>query len=707
MFGRNFFLFMIAVGSMAAFSGCGGGSLPVTQPTPMSVIFVSTPPASLAVNASATIDAATTFSSASASDDSAVTYTISCASANGCGMLSTSDEAGAIVYKAPPTIPSGGTVTLTATSVVKPSLSNSTSIAIVSPIPISVAFSAPASLQVSANYSLRALINNDVSANPEVTWTVSCGASACGSFSPTTTANDEATTYTAPSAIPPGGSVTVTATSVTDKTKSGSQSIVITALAPTLANGTYVFQIAGPEGNFITGVLVAQDGAIIGGEQDSVTGGSGSSYFQQFNSGSYGTTPDGNVEITIQLTPNDPSNAETLTGTLASGQKGFISGTDGALGNGTLELQTSTAAPSGGYALALDAADLYDGTPWIDGIVNVDSAGGISGKGSILDLNYEGAYSAGSQNLSASTVSAPDAFGRVEFQLNLPGNSEFPILFVAGYMVDAAHIRLIDVGDPANSYLVAGEFGGEALGQGANTGKFGAASVAGTSYVFGAEGEDVQGALQLAGVLTLGDGGNVTGTINWNDLSASAPKTPVAVTGTYTVDPTGRVTVTDLTDGSALKYSLHLYLDGQGGGLLLSDDQNDVFAGQVFKQQSGVFTAASFSGNYGLSATLYARPSSGVAAFANVTGPVVATPSAGSDTVSGFADLGGESPDFAISGSFTSVADGVFTGSLSGLDSLSVSSANIFALYLVNGTQGVAIETDSAQLTLGRIALVE
>jgi hypothetical protein len=709
MFRRNVLLFIIVLGMMAGISGCGASiPPPITQePTPISVIFVSTPPASLAVNASATIYAATTFSSVSASNNTAVTYTISCASANACGTIGPSDEVGAIVYMAPPAIPSGGTVTVTAASVVKPSLESSASITVVAPIPISVVFTAPASLQVSARYTLRALIENDVSANPQVTWTVSCGATACGSFSPTTTTSDEATTYTAPSTIPPGNTVTVTATSVTDTTKSASQSIVITSLAATLANGTYVFQIAGPGGSFVTGVLVAQNGAITGGEQDSVSDDNGSSYFQQFNSGSYGTTPDGNLEISIELASDDPADTETLSGTLASGEKGIISGIDGAIGNGTLELQTSTAAPSGGYAFALDPADFYDGSPWVNGIVNVDSAGGISGNGSILDLSYEGASSGGSQNLSASNVSAPDAFGRVVFQLNLPGNTVIPLLFVAGYMVDASHIRLLDVGNPMNSYVVIGAFGGVALGQGAHTGQFTATSVAGTSYVFGAEGEDTQGTLQLGGVLTLGAGGNVTGMLSWNDLSASAPKVPVAVTGNYTVDPTGRIAVTDLTDGLTLKYSLHLYLNGQGGGLLLSDDQDDVFAGQAFEQQSGAFTATSFSGNYGLSASLYAVPSDGVAEFANATGPVTATPSTGTDSVLGFADLGGESPDFAISGSFTPSANGVFTGSLSGFDLLSGSSANTFTLYLVDNTQGVAIETDRAQLTLARFALVE
>ena len=335
------------------------------QSTPTSVIFVSVPPTSLAVNASATIYATTTFSSASSSNNTLANYSLSCASANACGTLSPSNEAGATVYKAPPAIPTGGTVTITATSVANPSISRPASIAIVPPLPISVAVAAPASLQVNAAYPLRAIIQNDVSANPQVTWTVSCAAIACGSFNPATTPNDEPTTYTAPSAIPPGNTVTIAATSVADATKSSAHTITITPTAPALANGTYVFQIAGPGGNFVTGVLVAQNGVITGGEQDSVEDDIGYSIFQQISGGSYGTTSDGNMEIAIDLAPNG-AEPETLSGTLASAQRGFISCIDGAASNGSLELQTSTAAPSGGYAFALDPANFNGGSPWIN-----------------------------------------------------------------------------------------------------------------------------------------------------------------------------------------------------------------------------------------------------------------------------------------------------------------------------------------------------
>jgi len=60
-----------------------------------------------------------------------------------------------------------------------------------------------------------------------VDWSVTCSASACGSFNPTHTANGSLTTYTAPSTAPLGNAVTVTATSTAEKTESASASVDI------------------------------------------------------------------------------------------------------------------------------------------------------------------------------------------------------------------------------------------------------------------------------------------------------------------------------------------------------------------------------------------------------------------------------------------------------------------------------------------------
>jgi hypothetical protein len=87
------------------------------------------------------------------------------------------------------------------------------------PIAVSFSSAAPAALQVGATVSLAVVITNDP-VNAGVKWSVTCASNgACGSFS--TSGPGTSTTYTAPSALPSGNnnSVTVTATSMTDTTK--------------------------------------------------------------------------------------------------------------------------------------------------------------------------------------------------------------------------------------------------------------------------------------------------------------------------------------------------------------------------------------------------------------------------------------------------------------------------------------------------------
>ncbi len=691
-------------------SGCGGSgnvSAPtLPQANPTGVVFVSSPPTSLAVNAATTLSAATTYPSGAVGGNMAVTWSVTCGSA-ACGTFGSNADAGAVTYTAPSSIPSGKTVKVTATSVADPSLSVSSTITIVAPIPISVLFAPtpPASLQAGSEFALSATVDNDVSANPQVSWTVACGSPACGSFQPTVTASGSSTTYSAPAAIPQGGSVTITATSVTDKTKSATVKIVVTAAGPTLANGTYVFQIAGPPGgqaNFVTGVLVASNGRITAGEQDTVaftTDSNGNPYanpyFQPITGGSYTATADGNLQLSIVLGANA---VETLVGTLGAGNHGFVAVLNGASASASLELQSSAGAPSGGYAISLYGGDGFEGPTWLAGVLNIDGAGSISGAGSVLDVVDAGGQQTGSYTLGASSVSAPDSLGRIQIQLQ-PNGSTLQPMTLAGYVVDTTHIRLIGSGDPSNASNYQGVLGGLALGQGAATGQFSAATVAGSRYVFGAQGNDLQGSLQIAGVLTLNASGSVTGLLNWNDLTGQSAQTPQTFTGSYSVDPTGRLTLSTLTNGSSFSYSMHLYLAAGGNALLMSDDLNDSFGGQGFQQQSTPFTAASLSGTYGLNVTRFTPNLQELPAIGSIT----AVPGSASVALSGFADVGDGSSDFAVSGTATVQPSGVFPGKLIGLDPSSPVSPASFTLYLVDGTRALLIETDPLGLALGNL----
>lgn len=84
------------------------------------------------------------------------------------------------------------------------------------------------SIQVGAQTQITAVVFGDPT-NAGVAWSVNClSTGACGGFSVVKTASGTATTYTAPVAIPNGGTVNITATSVTD-TASASASITVTA----------------------------------------------------------------------------------------------------------------------------------------------------------------------------------------------------------------------------------------------------------------------------------------------------------------------------------------------------------------------------------------------------------------------------------------------------------------------------------------------
>jgi hypothetical protein len=206
------------------------------------------------------------------------------------------------------------------------------------------------------------------------------------------------------------------------------------------------------------------------------------------------------------------------------------------------------------------------------------------------------------------------------------------------------------------------------------------------------------GNFQIAGVVTPNADGSLGGSFN---CAFSQGQSPLPVNGTWTIDATGRATVSNITNCSispgSLTNSMYMYLTGDGNALLISSAYANPFAGQAFQQQASGFTASSFSGTYGLSASQASGALDG-----SVTS--VARES-GDDTLAGFAGSGIGAYNFAISGSLTPATNGVFTGTLSGLDVASPTKADSFTFYLVDNTRAVAIETDNSQLTLGYLEL--
>lgn len=660
--------------------------------------------------------------------NSGVTWT--CTPLNSCGSFNPTTSTGSTAtttYTAPVAVPSGGSVTVTATAVTESTQSASATITIAAAPPIFVSLrpAPPSSLQTGATATLTAVVANDPT-NSGVNWTCAPVAS-CGSFNPTT--STASTTYTAPAAIPSGGSVTVTATAVKSTSASASANITITASG--LADGTYVFSLAGQDqfpstsgascGNAantqcgpysVAGAFRVTNGAITGGEQDFTNVNTvGSDLINGTGSG-ISTTADGNLQITLKTcnakncsrtdTNVGVGGIETLNHTLISATRALINEFDAsATASGSLDQQAGTVtAPAQGYAFFTSGLDSSFSPVSIGGVINVDGTASngtisISGAGSVFDIN-DSFTPIPTQSFDASSVTTPDSFGRVTFTLNPSAASGVPQIGLAGYIVGPGRVHLVETADAFRGSF--GSMGGEALGQGNNTGKFNSASISGSSFVFGTTGIDLVGAYQVAGVLTVNSDGTVSGTLNTNDLSGTGAQSPITFTGgAYTVDATGRVTLTNLTSNGA---TLQLYLSGSGTGTVVSLDTTDELSGLAYQQTA----SASFSGTYGLNATGF--DSINRQEFDDV-GPVSANPGTGALVGTHTIDQNvmtppaTPTPGLSVSGASTAFAAGVLTGTITGLD-IDSQNANTdnFSYYIVDATKVVAIETDANQLML-------
>jgi hypothetical protein len=183
-----------------------------------------------------------TFSAGVANDpaNKGVTWSLSCAIANGCGSISATTSASGtpITYTAPAT-PS--TVTLTATSVTDATKSSSAAINVTGAAAVTVILSLTTeTLLPSETTNFSATVLNDSSAKG-VSWTLSgagCAASTCGTLSSQASASGAAITYTAPSTAPSPPTVTLTATSIADPTKSAGATISFSSSPATVATVT-------------------------------------------------------------------------------------------------------------------------------------------------------------------------------------------------------------------------------------------------------------------------------------------------------------------------------------------------------------------------------------------------------------------------------------------------------------------------------------
>jgi hypothetical protein len=571
------------------------------------------------------------------------------------------------------------------------------------PIMVSFSTAPPSSLATSGSASMAALVANDPSGNG-VTWSATCsGGNGCGGFTQTNTANGDPTSYTAPTQVPNPATVTITATSVSDASATATAKVTITGpAAPVLADGTYIFHLSGQDsiGPYgIAGAFTVANGKITAGEQDFTDPNAGytdSLVVANCSVNSVG----GNIQIVLATgnTAIGVNGVETLRGTVVSATRVLLTEFDlTAGGTGSLDLQTSTAAPAGGYAFAISGSNTQGNAISIGGVFAVNGIA-LDVAGSVFDQSIFGSNGVASvlqkQTFTSGSVSAPDDLGRVLITLTPSAASGVPTFVLAGYITGTNRIELVESaqqGDVLNANNA-----GSALGQGANTGTFTATSpsVLGQSYAQGSGGIDANGPAIFSGAFALNAGSVLGGRLAVNDLTNIGAWT---MGGTYTVDATGRVTVsvTSLTSQTAAPpapaLTFELYLDGNGNAMVMGADTFETTQGIAF-EQGGAFTLA---GPYALSAQ-GAAPGAGnsVIAFGAV-GPVTVS----NDNFSGYTDFNGVTPqsNVTLSGS-ANTTTGVLT--LTGLNPNSPSVSDGFGYYPVSGNRLWALQVDDNGIAL-------
>ena len=673
--------------SLLAGCGASGGGNPAQ---PITVAFAAQPPASLAAGTTAALSAIVHNDSLNAG----VLWSVTCGGGQ-CGSFNptSTPSAAATTYVAPASIPSGSTVTITATSVSDATKWITSTIKITAPAGISVAFASqlPASLVQGLTVDVTAVVSDD-SKNAGVTWSVSCGGTTCGSFSPSSTPSGVSTIYTSPSSVPAGSTVTIKATSVTDSTKSATANITIKTLPPpVLADGTYVYHLAGEDINqqgspyYVAGAFTVKDGVISGGEQDYVDQVNGETDNLIPSSCSMSTTSDGNLAIVLDTGDANVgvNGVETLRGSKVSGSRLLISEFDSfASATGSLDLQTDTNPLSGGYAFNLSGLDgsAQPNVLVMGGVLNI-SGSSVSVSNSIFDYNDNGSVGQ-EQRFASGSVGSPDSFGRVTIRLNPSTSSEVPPFGLSAYIVGQNRIEMVeDLSDALNGVL-----GGTGLGQGSNTGTFNPSSVAGQTYVFSAIGADANGLATFAAGFALNNDGTVTGDIDVNDLNVT--QGGQITTGNWSIESSGRITISNLTPSFGTPFTFQMYVDGHGNGLELGADDTQVSAGLAYLQTGNIQ-----SGNYALAglgfSSLNNQPTW------SAVGPVSLDGSLNWSGSTDYNSLGNqEYPGASLSGT-TTTSQGLFH--ITGLD-LTNRAADAYGYYPIDGSRVIAIEVDQNQL---------
>lgn len=577
------------------------------------------------------------------------TLTCSNAASNPCagtggGTLTPGPAPGLTAQYQPPNtaVPSGDTQpTITATSNADTTKSDNFSFTLAPP-PISVSITNKFSSTAAGGsaVSVNVVVTNDqFYSNAGATWTLTSTVNGvtgpctptCGTLKPSVSPSLSASyspPATAPASTDPNASPTITATSVSDTTKSDNFTFNILSPASVFKGG-YVFQLRGFDASgapMATAGVLTSDGSgnITGAELDIndkfvTTPYSGLSGTYTIDTTSFNGVP--RVTVCIALASNACSTVGgpgtvVLKGAVSSdGTRARIIEYDSSLAllAGSMLKQDPTAlsgtSVAGNYAFELDSDA---GTSTLSGVTTtgriveagqlVIGAGATSITGGIADAAQaqQTTFLAGgvSPATIAGAATAPDALGRGTFTLSVSNSSGNPyITNYAYYVVNAQQLDLLEV-DTGGSLMTLQS--GTAQRQNTLT----ANSINATSVVAltgAAPLSGVPSTAVIVGVMSITGGTSVSLNYESNYAGGNTSQNPSVVTGSVYQGlfdtATGRALLQNTFFASAA-----VYLYDTGKGFLIDitsgSPSSHAFSGPLIPQAAGPFSASDIGGNY-------------------------------------------------------------------------------------------------------------
>jgi hypothetical protein len=574
-------------------AGCGGGSGSgsgiVTQVT------ITPSSAGVPINGETEFSASVTLQNNTTTTVTSVTWEVN-GTAGGNSTVGTivasSTDVQVGIYTAPAVVPNtnNGTVNITAVAPQNPSdatdtntvTSNTATVTVGSGLGLLVT---PASQTISAGTQLTfsATLNGVPDAN--VTWSVTApDGGSPGSIDP------NSGLFTAPFSPPPGGSVTITATTQQNGMTVTAVATALITYSDASLKGPFAFSYSGADSSGFfsaAGSFVSDgNGNIVSGLEDIDAFSSGAS--SRSLSGTYSVGADGRVTVNLTSGPN----TETWRLALTSNQHAVLIRFDKNItASGTVDQQNITDVTNplsfdGPYVFDALGADTSFKPLVIGGKFSPNGMGQIPELDTITDINDNGTV----------TTSDTTLTGTYSFDPNNPGTGRGTIILSSTtalatqrqftfYMVDATRLYMVE--SDSNSFLSGSVLSGP-VGD-----SFSEANLASGKYSFTAGGNSGGSAFAFGGVLTSNGTGTITGDVADVNAAGTVDLDATLSACSFTVDPaTGRMSLilafagATCLSGTKGTANLAAYQSAQGTLLIVELDANGVVAGVVLPQET-------------------------------------------------------------------------------------------------------------------------